>query len=101
MLAVAAAGLAANLASAAVLHGSHRHNLNLRGAFLHVLGDALGSVGAIVAALAMLLFGWRLADPIAAILITGLILVSAWRLVKESVDVLMEALGHVDMAPST
>lgn len=98
MLAVAVAGLVANLASAAVLHRSHRHSLNLRGAFLHVLGDALGSVGAIGAALAMMFFGWQLADPIAAILITGLILVSAWRLVKESVDVLMEAApGHVDM----
>jgi cobalt-zinc-cadmium efflux system protein len=98
MLAVAVAGLLANLASAAVLHRSHRHSLNVRGAFLHVIGDALGSLGAIVAALAMMLFGWQLADPVAALVITALILVSSWSLVKESVDVLMEAApGHVDM----
>jgi cobalt-zinc-cadmium efflux system protein len=101
MLGVAVAGLTANLASAFVLHRSHGHghSLNLRGAFLHVVGDALGSLGAIVAALAMMFFGWSMADPIAALLITGLILVSAWRLVRESVDVLMEAAPeHVDMA---
>jgi cobalt-zinc-cadmium efflux system protein len=99
MLVVAVLGLGANIASAAVLHSSHRHSLNMRGAFLHVLGDALGSVGAIVAALAMMFFGWQLADPIAALVITVLILVSAWRLVRESVDVLMEAAPeHVDMA---
>lgn len=99
MLVVAVAGLLANLASAVVLHAGHRHSLNVRGAFLHVVGDALGSVGAIVAAVLLMAFGWTLADPIAALLITVLILVSAWRLVKESLDVLMEAApGHVDMA---
>lgn len=98
MLGVAVAGLAANLVSAWVLHADHGHSLNVRGAFLHVVGDALGSVGAIVAALCMMLFGWTLADPIAALAITALILVSSWRLVRESVDVLMEAVpGHVDM----
>ncbi len=98
MLGVAVAGLVANLVSAAVLHRGHRHSLNVRGAFLHVIGDALGSLGAIIAALAMMMFGWALADPIAALLITALILVSAWRLVRESIDVLMEAVpGHVDM----
>lgn len=98
MLGVAVAGLLANLASAAVLHGGHRHSLNVRGAFLHVVGDALGSLGVIVAALLLMAFGWRLADPIAALLITALILVAAWRLVRESLDILMEAApGHVDM----
>ncbi len=98
MLGVAVAGLLANLASAAVLHGGHRHSLNMRGAFLHVLGDALGSLGVIVAALLLMAFGWRLADPVAALLITALILVAAWRLVRESLDILMEAApGHVDM----
>ena len=100
MLGVAVAGLFANLASAFVLHRSHghSHSLNVRGAFLHVVGDALGSLGAIVAALAMMFFGWGMADPIAALAITALILVSAWRLVRESVDVLMEsAPEHVDM----
>lgn len=99
MLAVAVAGLLANLASAFVLHRGHSHSLNMRGAFLHVAGDALGSVGAIVAAVLLMAFGWQLADPVAALLITALILVSAWRLVRESLDVLMEAVpGHVDMA---
>ncbi|CAG0984898.1 Cadmium, cobalt and zinc/H(+)-K(+) antiporter [Gammaproteobacteria bacterium] len=102
MLGVATAGLIANLASAVVLHRGHMHNLNVRGAFLHVVGDALGSLGAIFAALAMMFFGWPLADPIAALAITALILVSAWRLVRESVDVLMEsAPGHVDMQSLT
>src|SRR5690606_7022434 len=66
MLAVAIVGLGANAASAWVLMrgGDHEHNLNTRGAFLHVVGDMLGSVGAIVAALVMLATGWYLADPI-------------------------------------
>ncbi len=99
MLGVAVVGLLANLASAVVLHRGHSHSLNVRGAFLHVVGDALGSLGAIVAAVLLMVFGWQLADPIAALLITVLILVSAWRLVSESLDILMEAApGHVDMA---
>lgn len=101
MLAVATAGLVANVGVAWILHRGHGHaheNLNLRGAFLHVLGDALGSAGAIVAALSIRFFDWRLADPIVALAITALILFSAWRLVRESVDVLMEAApGHVDV----
>lgn len=107
MLGVAAAGLAANLASAWVLHRGHRghghaQSLNMRGALLHVLGDALGSLGAIVAALLVMAFGWTIADPVAALVITALILVSSWRLVRESVDVLMEATpGHVDMTALT
>jgi len=93
MLAVAVAGLAANLASAWVLMrgGGHEANLNTRGAFLHVVGDALGSVGAIVAALVMLATGWYLADPILSAGIGVLILWSSWRLLRESVDVLLEA----------
>ena len=93
MFVVAVAGLVANVASAAVLArgGGHSHDLNTRGAFLHVIGDALGSVGAIVAALVMLATGWYLADPILSAGIGLLIVWSSWRLLRESVDVLLES----------
>jgi len=99
MLAIAVAGLGANAASAWVLMrgGGHQHDLNTRGAFLHVMGDMLGSVGAIVAALIMLATGWYLADPILSAGIGVLILWSSWRLMRESVDVLMESTpAHID-----
>ena len=101
MLVVAVAGLLANAASAWVLMrgGGHEHNLNTRGAFLHVIGDMLGSVGAIAAALIMMATGWYLADPILSAGIGGLILWSSWRLFRESVDVLLEsAPKRVDVA---
>lgn len=93
MLAVAFAGLLANLASAWVLTrgGGHKENLNTRGAYLSVIGDLLGSVGAIAAALVMLATGWYLADPILSAGIGALILLSSWRLLSESIDVLLEA----------
>ena len=90
-LAVAAVGLVANLAATVVLHRGHEHSLNQRGAYLHVLGDLLGSVGALIAGIIVLASGWVMADPIISVLIGGLVLVSAWRLVKESSDVLLEA----------
>jgi cobalt-zinc-cadmium efflux system protein len=91
LLAVAAIGFVANLAATMVLHRGHEHSLNQRGAYLHVLGDLLGSVGALVAGVLVLAFGWTLADPLISVLIGCLVLVSAWRLVKESSDVLLEA----------
>jgi len=93
MLMVAIAGLGANAASAWVLMrgGGHQESLNIRGAFLHVIGDMLGSVGAIIAALVMLATGWYLADPILSAGIGLLILWSSWRLMRESVEVLLEA----------
>ncbi len=93
MLFVAIAGPLANMASAWVLMrgGGHKESLNVRGAFLHVVGDMLGSVGAIVAALVMLATGWFLADPILSAGIGLLILWSSWRLLRESVEVLLEA----------
>src|SRR3989475_11338605 len=91
LLGVAAGGFAANLAAAVVLHRGHQHSLNQRGAYLHVLGDLLGSVGALVAGVIILAFGWLLADPLISMLIGLLVLGSAWRLVKESTDVLLEA----------
>jgi cobalt-zinc-cadmium efflux system protein len=98
MLAIAVVGLAANLLAARLLIGSSRENLNVRAAFLHVLGDALGSVAAIVAGLSLLLFDLRAADAVAALVIAALLVVSAVRLVRESVDVLLEgAPRHLDM----
>ena len=99
MLAVAAVGLLINIIAAWLLHRSAGHNLNVRGAYLHVLGDLLGSVGAIVAALIIMATGWVLADPLISVLIGLLILVSSWKLVRESVDVLLEAVpSHIDLA---
>jgi cobalt-zinc-cadmium efflux system protein len=91
MMIVAVVGLLVNIAAAAMLHGRHRHNLNLRGAFLHVVSDAVGSVGAIVAGIIMLTTGWYLADPLISIFIGVLILFSSWSLVKDSVSVLMQS----------
>lgn len=93
MLGVAVAGLGANLASAWVLSrgGGHTHDLNTRGAFLHVVGDLLGSVAAVLAALIIMATGWNEADPLLSVVIGALIVVSAWRLLRESVDILLEA----------
>lgn len=91
LLGVAAIGFVANLGAAVVLHRGHQHSLNQRGAYLHVLGDLLGSVGALVAGGLILATGWLLADPLISVLIGLLVLASAWRLVKESIDVLLEA----------
>ena len=91
MMIVAVVGLFINLTAAAILHGGHRHNLNLRGAFLHVVSDAIGSVGAIIAGFIMLTTGWYLADPLIGVFIGVLILFSSWSLVKDSLSVLMQA----------
>jgi cobalt-zinc-cadmium efflux system protein len=91
LLGVAAVGFAANLVAVVVLHRGHEHSLNHRGAYLHVLGDLLGSAGALAAGVIVLASGWVMADPLISVLIGGLVLVSAWRLVKESTDVLLEA----------
>lgn len=91
MLAIAVAGLVANIVSFWILHrGSEEKNLNVRAAALHVLGDLLGSVGAIVAALVILWTGWTPVDPILSVLVSCLVLRSAWRLLKESVNELLE-----------
>jgi len=91
MLVVATLGLGVNVAAGFILYGSDRESLNLRGAFLHVVGDALGSVGAIAAGIIMLVTGWYLADPLISIFIGLLILYSSWGLVKESIEILMQS----------
>lgn len=89
MIAIAASGLGVNVAAMFVLRRSRRANLNVRAAFVHVLGDALGSLGALVAGIVMWLTGWMQADSIASIGIGALILYSSWGIVRESLDILM------------
>jgi cobalt-zinc-cadmium efflux system protein len=91
MLFVAAGGLIVNLVAARVLASSSSHNMNTRGAYLHVLGDLLASLGTVAAAVLIRYTGWLMADPIASILTTVLIMSGAWRLVRESVDILLES----------
>ena len=91
MLGVATLGLLVNIAAAWILHGSRNDSLNIRGAYLHVLGDLLGSVGTVAAAVVIKTTGWLAADPIISLLTTLLIVRGAWRLVRESVNVLLEA----------
>ena len=97
-LAVAAGGLAVNLAGLALLHGARDASLNLRAAWLHVASDALGSLAAIGANAAIWLADLRVADPLASLAIAGLVLRSSWSLLRETVDVLLEAAPrHVDV----
>jgi cobalt-zinc-cadmium efflux system protein len=92
MMAIAAIGLLANLMSAWVLvkQSDVKDNVNVRSAYLHVLGDALGSVGAMIAGALMLAFGWYIADPVISVLVAILILRGAWGVIKQTVHILME-----------
>jgi len=99
MMAVAAVGLAVNVFGAVMLHRGHEESLNVRGAYFHVLGDLLGSIGALAAGTIIMTTGWYLADPIISIGIALLILIGAWRLMRESTDVLLEATPrHISLA---
>ena len=91
MLGVSVAGLIANAVAARMLHPSNKGSMNVRGAYLHVLGDLLASGGTIVAALVIRFTGWLQADPIASLLTTALIVRGSWTLVREAVDVLLES----------
>jgi cobalt-zinc-cadmium efflux system protein len=98
MLVVAVGGLFVNLAGLWMLHGGKDSNLNVRGAWLHVLSDTLGSVGVITAAFLVWAFGWTRADPIASVGIALLVIFASWQLLRETVGVLMEAApGHIDV----
>lgn len=90
MLVIAVAGLIVNLIAFIVLHTGDKENLNVRGAALHVAGDLLGSVAAIVAAVVIIYTGWTLIDPLLSVAVAALILKSAWALVKRSAHVLLE-----------
>lgn len=99
MMAVAVGGLAINLAGLWILRGGRSESLNLHGAWLHVLSDALGSVGAIVAAVLVRQLGWNWADPAASVLIGILVVYSAWALIRSTARVLMQAVpAHIDVA---
>jgi len=98
MLVVAVSGLFANLISAWLLFESRTENLNIRGAFFHVLSDAFGSLGAIVAGLAILIGGYRAADPMISGLVGILILCSSWILIRDAVDILLEGTpSHINI----
>jgi cobalt-zinc-cadmium efflux system protein len=92
MLIIAFIGLLVNILVAWILlkNGDTEENLNLKAAYLHVLGDLLGSIGAIVAALLILFFNWGWADPLASVVVAVLIMISGWRVTKEGLHVLME-----------
>jgi cobalt-zinc-cadmium efflux system protein len=99
VMVVATGGLAINLLSAWILHGRHEIDLNMRGAWLHVISDALGSLGAIIAGALMWLYGWYAADPLFSALIGILIVWSSWRLIRESTNVLLEGTpAHINLA---
>jgi len=98
MAVIAAGGLLVNLAGLFLLHDDRHESLNLRGAWLHVLSDLLGSVQTLAAATLIWTLGWYWVDPLASLLISLLVVYSAWGLLKESVAVLMErAPGHIDV----
>ena len=90
MLMVAAAGLVVNIVAFFVLHGGDQENLNMRGAAIHVIGDLLGSVAAIAAAIVIMSTGWMPIDPILSVVVAMLILRSAWKLVRRSAHILLE-----------
>ena len=95
---VAFGGLIINIIAAKLLHSDHSHDLNVRGAFLHVMGDLLGSAAAIVAGILILAFGWLWADAAGSILISVIVIYGAWRLILESVNILLEGTpAHIDL----
>ncbi len=99
MMWIAIAGLAVNILAFFTLHGADQNSLNVRGALLHVIGDMLGSVAAIVAALIIMYTGWMIADPILSALIALIIVRSAWVLVSEAGHILLEGTPpHLDVA---
>jgi len=98
MLVVAIVGFAVNGVAVWLLHGVREGSLNVRGAYLHMLGDMLASGGTVVAALVIRYTGWLSADPVASLVTTVLIIAGAWALVRESVNVLLEAApAHIDL----
>jgi cobalt-zinc-cadmium efflux system protein len=94
MLGVATLGLIVNVIGAFILYRSGGESLNVEGAMRHVFADALGSVGAIAAAVVIILTGWRYADPLISVAIGLLILGSSWKLLKDSTNILLEATPH-------
>ncbi|HEY0545635.1 MAG TPA: cation diffusion facilitator family transporter [Pyrinomonadaceae bacterium] len=99
MMIVAAGGLVVNLFCAWILHGDHEEDLNVRGAWLHIISDALGSLGAIIAGALMYFYGWYAADALFSFLIGLLIVWSSWNLIRDAVNVLLEGTpAHINLA---
>lgn len=99
LMAIAVGGLVVNLVCAKLLHGDHADDLNMRGAWLHIMGDLLGSVVAIAAGGLILAFGWTWTDALGSFLISLIIIFGAWSLIKESVNVLLEGTpAHINLA---
>ena len=98
MLVVALIGLIANLVSAYLLFGKQGHNLNVRGAYFHILSDAVGALGAVIASIVILVSGYIVADPIISAVVALLILSSSWILIRDAVDILLEGTpAHVNI----
>jgi cobalt-zinc-cadmium efflux system protein len=98
MLVIAIIGLVANIIGALFLFKHSHHSLNIRGAYLHIVGDALSSVGVVIGGVIILYTGWYLIDPILSVLISLVIIYGAWSLIKESVNILLEsAPAHIDI----
>lgn len=91
MLVIAAGGLVVNLVAARILHSHADASLNVSAAMRHVLADLAGSVGVMVAAIVILLTGWEYADPLVSVLIGLLVLASSWTIIRDSVQILLEA----------
>jgi cobalt-zinc-cadmium efflux system protein len=99
MMGVAAGGLLVNLVCAWLLHGDHERDLNMRGAWLHIMGDALGSAGALAAGALITFGGWYAADPLFGALVGLLIIYSSWNLIREATNVLLEGTpAHINLA---
>lgn len=99
MTLIATGGLVVNLIAAWLLTSDHKHDLNIRSARLHVIGDMLGSVAAMIAGAFVVVFGWMWADPLTSVLISLIIIFGAWRLILDSVNVLLEGTpAHIDLA---
>ncbi len=98
MLIIAVIGLVANVIGALVLFKHSHANLNIRGAYLHIVGDALSSIGVVIGGVIILYTGWYLIDPILSFLISLVIIYGSWALVKESVNVLLESVpSHINI----
>ena len=99
MIMVATGGLAVNLVCARLLHHERHDDLNVRGAWLHIVGDALGSIGAMAAGALIAVFGWNAADPLISVFIGLLIVWSSWNLIRDATNVLLEGTpAHINLA---
>jgi cobalt-zinc-cadmium efflux system protein len=99
MIMVATGGLLINLLCARLLHHERRDDLNVRGAWLHIVGDALGSIGAMAAGGLIAVFGWNAADPLISVFIGLLIVWSSWNLIRDATNVLLEGTpAHINLA---